>query len=208
MELREEFRRQRRNTIAISLVLYLYVRASVTLDKIVLFGNTFDISNPDAVPTVLWLAWTYFTVRMLQFMHDLGDLGFAKLYHERLGQLVPRIAFEKFRAEYDQQQFGDEYGPLNFTFSEPSVLSAHPSQWEVQFTSSVNARKLDGNGIASTGGSEVTRIVEARDMRLAKARSLLHVAVKTHLLGEYAFPILMAASPLFHVAAARFLADG
>ena len=46
-------------------------------------------------------------IRMLQFMHDVEDLGFKSSYNDRLDVLVPKIGFNKHCREYDENRFGE-----------------------------------------------------------------------------------------------------
>jgi hypothetical protein len=196
-EIRQGFRGQRRSAIAVSSLLFLYYTAFGPINKIVLLGNTFPIQNPAAVAAVLWLVWGYFTVRMLQYMHDLGDLGFSNWYRKRLHDLVPEIALRKYAAAFDvSEHFDSTYRKPKFEYEGAEVLRARRTHWEIEFAPSVSAQKKDRTGASSVGGIPTTVIVNYQEMRFAKLRAALDVALKTRLATEYALPVLICVSPV------------
>src|SRR5690242_18297382 len=86
-ETRDIFVRQRRNLMAMSLVLLV---ADIHND-IHLGPATVFVHPPFTISTVLWAVWAYWLWRYYTSFHDLGEKGFLRQYQQRLQFLVERI---------------------------------------------------------------------------------------------------------------------
>src|SRR6266849_7639771 len=79
-ETQDIFVRQRRNLMAMSLVLLV---ADIHND-IHLGSVTVSVHAPFTITMVLWLVWAYWLWRYYTSFHDLGERGFLRAYQERL----------------------------------------------------------------------------------------------------------------------------
>src|SRR6266516_3672268 len=126
-ENRDIFVRQRRNLMAMSLVLLVAdVHNDIHLGPVI-----FLVHAPFTITTVLWLVWFYWLWRYYTSFHDIGERGFLRKYRERLqilGQHIcisriirgDRAAFEAIHATFQQMNpngtkqlmvFNSSYGP-------------------------------------------------------------------------------------------------
>ncbi|MBA1147390.1 hypothetical protein H0Z60_10015 [Ectothiorhodospiraceae bacterium WFHF3C12] len=86
-ELRAKFERQRRNLIAICVVIVFYDHAQIEVSGISFLGAQIGIGHPQAIVHALWVAWFYFSVRYYQY--------FKAARADELWQTT-RMAFDRF----------------------------------------------------------------------------------------------------------------
>jgi hypothetical protein len=67
--------RQRRNLIAISLLLIVFDLSTSKIDKVAILGMELRIEQPTILVALAWTAWAYFFVRYLQYMFAEPDLA-------------------------------------------------------------------------------------------------------------------------------------
>lgn len=87
--------RQRRNLMASSLLLIFFEAAGVSFERVGFLGTELIIQSPGVLYTGLWLVWSYFLVRYVQFLIEVGDLGIM----ERLAWKMTVYAKRKYKAE-------------------------------------------------------------------------------------------------------------
>src|SRR3989344_6515275 len=95
-QIRISFVRQRRNLIAISLVLFFVQFGEVTIRDIKLVETTLLINHPAAVNWALWVAFFYWFYRYYVYFRDAGDKGFRETHRSRLAVLVQRWFKKQF----------------------------------------------------------------------------------------------------------------
>ncbi len=59
----DEFYRQRRNLILISVILFFMLSSGLDLQEIDVWGNKLKLHNPDGILTFLWIVWAYWVWR-------------------------------------------------------------------------------------------------------------------------------------------------
>ncbi|MGE0111660.1 hypothetical protein [Aquabacterium sp.] len=70
--------RQRRNLILISLALLLSNAASLSIEKISIFGTEISVGNAPNFQACAWVVWFYFLIRYYQYLRQEGDLQIIK----------------------------------------------------------------------------------------------------------------------------------
>ncbi len=92
----DEFYRQRRNLILISVVLFFALSSGLTLNKVNVWGNEITLKNPDGILTFLWIIWAYWVWRFWVYALEYKD-GFIKSFENSLIRSLRNI--------YDEGQY-------------------------------------------------------------------------------------------------------
>jgi hypothetical protein len=75
----EQYRRQRRLLMIVSLALVFYMASQLQLEYINILGTEMKLQNPDAVLVALWIAWAYFLIRFIGYWNEI-DKGIKFTY--------------------------------------------------------------------------------------------------------------------------------
>lgn len=87
-ELVEGFKRQRRNLMGMSVVVFFTQYVGLQFDTVNVFGNKATISEPDKVHYFLWALLGYWLIRYTQYLHEIGfPNGWSDFFSKR-GHLV------------------------------------------------------------------------------------------------------------------------
>jgi hypothetical protein len=97
--------RQRRNFIAVSLLLCFLTFAKVEPDKIAFLGTEFsNFGNPEAVTTTIWFVWLYFLVRYIQYFSQEGLTNFLDVFSQIFAELssakIEKIVKSKYPKDF------------------------------------------------------------------------------------------------------------
>lgn len=86
----DEFYRQRRNLILISVVLFFALSSGLTLNKVNIWGNEITLKNPDGILTFLWVVWAYWVWRFWVYALEYKD-GFIKSFENAVIRVLRGI---------------------------------------------------------------------------------------------------------------------
>ena len=168
--------RQRRNLILISIALLLVDFADVEIARVSLLGTTLVVGRPDVLHTFAWVAWTYFTVRYLQYLVYVGDLGFSSSFWSVADRHLERKIRTLVEAQVPKRQFTN-FGPRhlvkNGCFRWEQPLSVYdPAVGSVEKIGSISLPTLTMFG--------------------AWLRGCIHVAFSTPKVTDYVLPLALA----------------
>ena len=184
-EIQDGFIRQRRNLIAISLVLWFVETATLTFPKLNILGNEFPISNPAAVNHALWIAGAYWMLRYLQYLHHArGLLQIAQTWAEQMRSPTWDLALERVRQAYPEPKF---------SVSIDKDISHSLRQWVIRFV--VDLRTSTG-GIVPNKGILHEETLSFRDLFIPQIRAAWYLVFRARLITEYILPILLALIPV------------
>lgn len=184
-EIQDGFIRQRRNLIAISLVLWFVETATLTFSELNILGNKFPISNPAAVNHALWIAGAYWLLRYLQYLHHAdGLLHIAQVWADQMQSPTWELALERVRQAYPEPKF---------FVSLDKVMSHSLRQWVIRLV--IDPR-------TSTGGFEPDKkklheeTLSFRDLFIPRVRAAWYLVFRARPITEYILPILIALIPV------------
>lgn len=182
-EIQDGFIRQRRNLIAVSLVLWFVETSSLTLSKLNILGNEFPISNPAAVNHALWIAWVYWFVRYYQyFRHAHGIQQTMEAFHGHMYHPMKDLALARGRHVYPEPEF---------FVSIDRIASRSLGKWVARLV--VDPR-------TSTSGTDKRILhdepLSFRDLFMPRIRAAWYLVVRTRFVTEYILPFLVALIPL------------
>lgn len=195
-KIRENFTRQRRNLLLISLVVLFAEMSEIEIHKISILGNEVLFKNPESILIILWVALIYWLVRYYQYFRDIGEKGFGTSFYVRLSAFAKKIAFKEVRKKYKK----------NNSFSAPgsdAVFEIFPREYRIYETS---LRRIRGDvefvvssnkGRSGTIGKDSV-IVEFPKLIMPIALSVFHVIFHTRLVSEYILPFCVSFSPIIY----------
>lgn len=191
-EIKEGFKRQRRNLIFISTLLLFIETADVTFGSVIKPpGSPFDLSikNPQVIWCWLWAAYAYLLWRYIVYMNDLRNRGFFDAYHDRMERYTPLIAYKKILQNLHAK--GIHVVPEREPLGEHTYYRKRGFwQWEIGQSPIVKKRKED-----EAGNREMFEtVLSFRELLLPRIRSWAYVLTSNHHVSEYAFPLVIAAS--------------
>ena len=197
-QLRDAFTRQRRNLMAVSLILLFIEVADVAISPTgTLFGIPITIGNPVAVTWALWIGFAYWLWRYSVYFHDLSDRGFLKAYRHRLEYLVHRIARRRVK---DDSRIAEALAKKGLKLTK--VLGAGttedpltPWRHQVRVTFSVSSTARPGSPHQR---DDLYIVDDVKSMLLANLRAWMHVILIRHLFSEYLLPFVVAGSPILY----------
>lgn len=195
-EIRDGFIRQRKNLIAISLLLVFAETSGIEINKINLLGNEVSLKNSNIVYIVLWVALFYWFVRYYQYFRDLNDKGFKTTFFERMDALVSKIAFKNLLND------------PNFikTIPEPKQdekkYGAFPRKYHICKSS---LEHYEGDAEFLIGYDPNSGTVKREKVSVAfpqliipSIRSFSYVLIHTRLFTEYILPFLFFLTPIIY----------
>lgn len=183
----EDFRRQRRNLIAVSLIAIFLNFAAVKLTKLNVLGNDLEISNPRALPVLFGVALAYFLWRYVQFMLDVESLGFRTRFRQRASfHALMHIIRRELRDP--NSNLSKRYKGKTGRNLSPSTITLFDELGRLEDVAILYIHKRHG---VLLNDHKVN--VSGREMILPYMRSTIHVAFRTPLATEYVLPLLLAA---------------
>ena len=91
-EMSEGLRRQRRNVLLLSGVLWFMKYGGLTVTKARLLGIELELQEPSAIYVALWVAWAYFLVRYYQYFRQEAVMALMmNLNHCRTNYCMPVV---------------------------------------------------------------------------------------------------------------------
>ena len=196
-QLRDAFTRQRRNLMAVSLILLFIEVADVAISpKGTLFGIPITIGNPVAVTWALWIGFAYWLWRYSVYFHDLGDRGFLKAYRHRLEYLVHRIARRRVKDDSRIKEELAERGlQLKKVLGAGTMDELTPWRHRVRVTFVGSITDQPERPVQS---DIIYTVDDVGSMLLANLRAWMHVVLIKHFFSEYLLPFVVAAVPILY----------
>jgi len=194
-EIRDVFVRQRRNLMAMSLVLLVAdVQNDIHLGAVI-----FYVHAPFTIAMVLWIVWSYWLWRYYTSFHDLGEKGFLRAYRERLQNLGHRICIKRtkrgdraeFEAIHAKFRGMNPNGTKELMVFNSSYRAGRPSLWCLSLTVNLGLKDLDGIlALQEIGPAQLT--VEGVEFLFTATRAWAYVIFRTTLFTEYLLPFFVA----------------
>lgn len=195
-KIRENFTRQRRNLLLISLVVLFAEMSEIEIHKITILGNEVLFKNPESILIILRAALIYWLVRYYQYFRDIGEKGFRTSFYLRLSAFAKKIAFKKVMEKYKK----------NNSFSAPgsdAVFEVFPREYRI-YESSLKCIMGDVEFVVSSNKGKSgtiekdSVIVEFPKLIIPIAFSVFHVVFHTRLVSEYIFPFCISLAPIIY----------
>lgn len=160
----------------ISIALLLVDFAEVEVARVSFLGTTLFVGRPDVLHTFAWFVWSYFTVRFLQYLVYVGDLGFSSSFWSVADRYLESEIRVLVEAQVPKRQFTN-FGPRhlikNGCFSWEQPLSVcDPAVGSVEQVGSIS--------------------LPTRTMLGAWLRGCVHVAFSTPKVTDYVVPLVLA----------------
>lgn len=198
-EIRISFLRQRRNLIGVSLVLLFITYSGISLNKLNILGNEFDIANPRIIDTSLWIAFLYWLLRYFQYLHFVGNRGIEDAYARKLFIWAMPSADAQFRSAVEAQCQAEQ-STINRLVIEsrswfpdkPSILNPLASlnfRIQGQLARTFPRRDEPTSGIPTI---DLKVNLKRRDLLVLWLRGVTYVSARTPLFTEYVLPPLLA----------------
>lgn len=175
------FTRQRRNLMAISLILLIAESIGIRIETINIFGNIADLDNPSTILYFTWIAWGYFLLRYYQHYSDLRITEKIRTaYSDKIRPVAEGVAWRilttQLVAEYGDPEIGER-----------TLYGSHVERrrWMVKLGTTVGRKSIRET-------IEVPRL----DMFLPQVRCAIAVALNTRLGTEYIRPYALAVLPV------------
>lgn len=195
--LRDDFRRQRRNLILGSVTLVLFMAADIRVSELHLVV-TASVESPQMILAALWLAWAYWFFRYIQHHNDLGDKGYTARWYERMRRCAIRKASKRAVREWKARDWN--LGPNDFA---PDIISTGrlfdlQGHWIVRFhyLDAVLVDDRTGKVEMQPGEPEWDQILLGKELIIEGLVSWLWVATLTRLFSEYVLPFIIGVAPI------------
>lgn len=188
---RTMFIRQRRNLMALSLVL-LATDIPETLP--VSTSLTLHVHAPFTIVILLWMVWGYWLWRYYTSFHDLRDMGFKQQHFSRLQFLLAKIAVRTLKNDPEMKKALDA-----------QLMNSNATEWKHTETyggSKPTSLQLGISVHDDSGWSPLHPVdgyvwrpeitIEGHPRTIAKYRAWAYVLFRTSLFSEYIVPFLLA----------------
>ena len=195
-ELRESFRRQRRNLLIISLVLLYAEVSDLTIKQLSFLGNTLEIGKPTTVIFALWVGWAYWLWRYYSYHHDLKIAPVRETFRQQLTFHLHQITL---RLAYDELA---KNGKLieNTPFEKCQLYN--PREKSASLKGCVYDGKLieplltkDQFGAMQQREHDIEVTIPLFSVWRTKLRISSFIVFSTHLFSEYVLPYFVASTP-------------
>ncbi len=195
-ESRNIFVRQRRNLLAMSLVLLVAdIQNDIHLGPVVLL-----VHAPFTIAMVLWVVWAYWLWRYYTSFHDIGEKGFLRTYRERLQILGHRICIRRiirgdrteFEAIHVKFREMNSNGTRQLMVFNSSYARGRPSPWHLSLNVNLGLKDSDGILALEEIGPAQNVTVEGVEFLFTAARAWAYVIFRTTLFTEYLLPFFFA----------------
>ena len=189
---REDFVRQRRNVIAISVVLMIAELVGIRFERISLLGNSFELVNPNGAMIALWVIYFYFLVRYYQYfrMDQNGQLRASYL-----GYLTPSLdAYVRHRIKNDAGGFAEVD---DWEIASVKASTIRVGNWQRSLrgaTARVDYFYLDSADAKQRRKFDIS--VSWWCTTRIRAASIARMTINTPLVTEYILPFVLAAGPV------------
>ena len=191
-DLRDGFVRQRRNLIISSLVLTFAQASGLTITKLNIFGNEFDLAHPYSVITALWIATWYWAIRYYQYFTELKPLGIKSTYLEKFQSYIPSIALNKLKEKHPHLLSPPADAPnasVRIELMDYVCYERRENYERATLATIVTVQAKDFESVQEIGPIEI--ITMTKHLYKQKALSIFHVFFNTTKFTEYILPFLI-----------------
>lgn len=196
-DIREGFRRQRRNLLIVSLVLLFSETAELTISELNLFGNVVHLANPATITYALWVAYLYWLWRYYTYFHDLSNRNILATYRYRLYELIKQIGFRKLCRDSVVTKRLNQTDVItidrNTTIANTMLIPRSLTRFEIRV-------KLYGTKASGYSGEidniDFFYIKAPMSIIAAHVVAWGHVFFRTSLVSEYLLPFCIALLPV------------
>ena len=180
----DNFVRQRRNLMAISLVLFFYISSGIVMDTINILGNSFKVTTPSHVGSILYIVWGYFLLRYYQYFRHMPLAELRTKYAEKMSKIVSVVGVKLFKKGYKTSN--------KFSLSGIYVFR-DGKEWMVSMDVDIS------DEAQSPLKRNVERInVDTIHLIMPRLKAAFHIAINTRFITEYFLPFLVALLPIFY----------
>jgi len=204
----DSFVRQRRNFIAASVVLSVYLIAGLEMTELNIFGNTFKIPNPNVVVYLLWGLFVYLFIRYYHYFNEVYNSEFSTKFIARYREKAqPYIllkvrdeAFKEVKDNPDKYFQGYEGEELEYTYTDRGWHddSTYKLRFEVRF------RNKEGFIQSKQIYDDKTYKLSFKSSLWFKVKSALHIIFKTPTISEFYLPYIFGLVPILYSAYVAF----
>ncbi len=194
-EIRAAFVRQRRNLIAISLVLLFAETTGISVDHLSILGIDIELDSPNSVIAWLWAGYAYWLLRYYQYFLAIPNKGIRTGFQSRLLPTLIRFAMEKEETESEELKIARLASPER-TVRLHNLGAAFMPRNAVTAQFNVITERT-----TSEGGNLIKEIPQ-KDYAFSSwrllfpaTRSALLTVVNTPFFSEYFLPFAIAAAP-------------
>jgi hypothetical protein len=195
-DIRAAFVRQRRNLMAISMVLIVaQIPESLRIGITELY-----VHPPFTIGMVLWMVWGYWFWRYYTCFHDLGEKYFLRKYRERLDVIGTPIILRKLKrnliqyaavdAEIKQK---DPNGICQLKIAQSSYGHKGPAASRLSLKLSLYLEDPDKTLTSGTLTERPEITISGVTFFFTATRAWVYVIFRTTLFNEYQLPFLFAA---------------
>ena len=190
----EGFVRQRRKLLGISVLLFVYLLAGVSIEQISLFGNDFPIESPEYLVVGLWMLHIYWLFRYYQYFRDLDRVGFHDLATYRMEEtIIPRLGLKTVKqgkfTKYLEENFPD--GKIDVV--DTDTRQSQGGLWVVHLT--VRFQSETHDKYEESDNKRETIPLEGWPVRLAWLQAYSWMFLNTRLFTEFILPFFVGAAP-------------
>ncbi len=111
----EDLRRQRRNLLVVSGLLWFKKLAGLTVASVSVLGTSFNLDRPDAIAVALWLLWVYAVIRYAQYFWEDGWPRLTQAREAYSMERFPKELVPFVKAQSEQAQGSFSYKALHKT---------------------------------------------------------------------------------------------
>lgn len=179
VELSDNFLRQRRNVIGVSLGLFFFLSAQIEISTINLAGNSFSIKDSRIVLWAFWLIWLYFLWRYYQYYRLMPRSDFRNAITTRVNYYTPSVVNKIFVRKNPSGK--------NVSWS---IKEKNDNSWLIEVQ----------ENHASFGKINVSELVIDRtELLKMRFKAYLHVSTHYPFMTEYHLPFAIASLPVFYL---------
>ena len=192
----EGFTRQRRNVLALSVVLLAIDLSGISIQELNLLGNRADVTKPELITASLWLLLCYFFIRYVYYLVRVDGIGEGASYiRSEYQRLVIDRAFREAIKDEDPKDYVDtkKYGPNSarsaaFTMGNCNMYGNGQPIWKFEFDWNVMLVTDDGPEWLKIGSKEFKR--HRRELRWEYFRAVVSLLLKTRVPTEFYLPLI------------------
>ncbi len=172
----ENFVRQRRNIILISIVLILFDFADIQIGKVSILGTNLIIGNPDIIHYFMWIMWTYFLIRYYQYFVQEENKQIKDTFNDK---------FKEFTSSKTCNYFKEKHNIEDNRYKECKLEKIGFLSWNYVYCI---YNPVVGNE------EKIREICPIHIVVFSFVYSIFCVTVNTSKVTEYIFPFLLAFS--------------
>lgn len=193
--IRENFTRQRRNLIAMSLVILCFEFLGVQFHTLNLLGNKVDIKNQNLVHFALWSVLGYYLWRYWTYFNDIGDKGIINSFYCWRRKHIQEIIIAQALESDKIKSFIKINEALSIGETSVNCKKSTPAT-EFGFVRFNFYEETPGALIKQ---ESIDFIVRDWELLIPSIRAAFHLVFRTRLFNEYLFPFIILALPIIFI---------